>query len=66
MTRGDSFSISLIPLIWCLPPGGDNTGRGQDPPMNKVPLPPQYGNPEQSGLTCDVKSGSQTHDLRLD
>lgn len=30
-----------------------------------VPLPPKYRSPDTSGLTCTVKSGSQTHDIEL-
>jgi hypothetical protein len=30
-----------------------------------LPLPEKYQSPETSGLTCTVKSGSQTHDIEL-
>jgi hypothetical protein len=29
-------------------------------------LPKKYTDPNQSGLTCEVESGSQTHNLNLD
>jgi hypothetical protein len=29
-------------------------------------LPAKYGDPSQSGLTCDVRSTNQTHDVTLD
>ena len=34
-------------------------------PVPGVPIPPQYGNPEQSGLTYDVKPGPQDHPIEL-
>jgi hypothetical protein len=30
-----------------------------------VPIPEQYADPEKSGLSLDVKSGSQTHNIDL-
>src|SRR4051812_47169973 len=30
------------------------------------PVPTKYADPEQSGLTCEVTGGNQTHDLQLD
>jgi hypothetical protein len=35
------------------------------PPLASIAIPPKYGNPEQSGLTYDVKSGSQEHPIDL-
>lgn len=34
-------------------------------PKNIVKLPDQYNNPEKSGLTCEVKKGSQEHNIEL-
>jgi hypothetical protein len=31
-----------------------------------VTLPAKYNDPDQSGLTCDVKSPDQKHDVKLD
>jgi hypothetical protein len=40
---------------------------GGDPTAAKrfVKIPDNYEDPEQSGLTLDVKSGAQTHDIEL-
>jgi hypothetical protein len=43
-------------------PGGTKQGE-----TTKVPsLPPKYADPEQSGLTFEVKSGSNQHEVKLD
>lgn len=34
-------------------------------PENLVPIPDKYGDPSTSGLTYTVKSGEQTHDIKL-
>jgi len=45
------------------PPGG---GPAETPAPGKyVPIPPKYGRPDQSGLSCTVKGGSQTYDIDL-
>ena len=31
-----------------------------------VPLPPKYLSADQSGLTCEIRKGSQDHDFKLD
>jgi hypothetical protein len=36
---------------------------GAAPP---IPLPAKYNDPNQSGLTCDVRSVNQNHDVSLD
>jgi hypothetical protein len=37
------------------------------PEPGKVPtLPAKYADREQSGLTCEVKAGNNTHDVKLD
>ncbi len=36
-----------------------------DPPVPVVPIPPIYGNPQQSGLSYDVKPGSQDYPIEL-
>ena len=35
-------------------------------PRDWVPLPPRYAEPDTSGLTTTLRSGSQTHDIDLD
>lgn len=35
------------------------------PPPASIAIPQKYGNPEQSGLTYDVKPGSQDHPIDL-
>jgi hypothetical protein len=35
------------------------------PKTSTVFIPPQYNDPEKSGLTCDVKQGPQEHDIPL-
>lgn len=44
-----------------LPPGLDSSGDAK----HYVPIPEQYADPEKSGLSLDVKSGSQPHDIDL-
>jgi hypothetical protein len=44
-------------------PGMGGAKTGEPKPQ---PLPPKYGDPEQSGLTLDVHTGSQTKDIPLD
>lgn len=39
--------------------------RPGDPPLSVVPIPAQYGNPQNSGLNCDVKPGSQEFPIAL-
>ena len=65
VATGQARIVVMMPMAIYMPGGGD-AGRGQDPSMNKVFLPPKYADPGQSGLTCDVKSGVQTHNLQLD
>lgn len=36
-----------------------------DPPLPVVPIPAKYGNPQQSGLSYDVKLGSQEYPIDL-
>jgi hypothetical protein len=43
------------------PPGPNS----QADPKRYVPIPDQYANPDSSGLTLDVKGGSQTHNIDL-
>jgi hypothetical protein len=38
---------------------------GMPPPLDSIAIPPKYGNPEQSGLTYEVKPGSQEHPIDL-
>jgi len=38
---------------------------GGTPPDKYVQIPAKYANAEQSGLTYEVKGGSQTHDIDL-
>jgi hypothetical protein len=35
------------------------------PPLESIAIPPKYGNPDQSGLTYEVKPGSQEHPIDL-
>lgn len=35
------------------------------PLTNLVPVPPKYGDPETSGLTCDVRQTQQEHNIDL-
>jgi hypothetical protein len=44
------------------PPPKDMPG---EPPLPVMPIPAQYGNPEQSGLTYDVKAGNQDFPIEL-
>src|SRR5262249_16649633 len=45
--------------------GGAGDGKKSEP--SKVPtLPAKYADPEKSGLTLAVKSGSNTHNINLD
>lgn len=39
--------------------------KGMPPPLESIAIPPKYGNPEQSGLTYEVKPGSQEHPIEL-
>jgi hypothetical protein len=34
-------------------------------PLESIPIPPKYGNAEQSGLTYEVKPGAQDHPIDL-
>jgi hypothetical protein len=36
------------------------------PPVKTTPIPEKYGDRERSGLTCQVKTGQQTHPVDLD
>jgi len=50
------------------PPGGGKGIEAPNPgpaPGKYVPIPAKYSNPEQSGLTYEIKSGSQTKDFDL-
>lgn len=38
---------------------------GMPPPLESIAIPPKYGNPDQSGLTYEVKPGSQEHPIDL-
>ncbi|MGH7221696.1 MAG: carboxypeptidase-like regulatory domain-containing protein [Gemmataceae bacterium] len=40
-------------------------GMKGSPPPQSVPIPLQYGNPEKSGLSYEVKSGKQDHPIDL-
>jgi hypothetical protein len=40
--------------------------RPTQPKGKVVAIPEKYGNPEQSGLTCTVTGGPQTHNIDLD
>jgi hypothetical protein len=47
--------------------GFGGSGGGKTPEPAKVPsLPPKFADPAQSGLTCQIKTGSNTCDLKLD
>jgi hypothetical protein len=39
--------------------------RSQGDEKRYVPIPEQYSDPESSGLTLDVKKGTQQHDIDL-
>jgi hypothetical protein len=46
---------------------GDLPGAGKPAEPLKVPtLPAKYADPEKSGLTFEVNTGSNTHDVKLD
>lgn len=38
---------------------------GMPPPLESIAIPPKYSSPDQSGLTYEVKPGSQTHPIDL-
>ena len=51
-------------------PGKDAQGPGRPavrrtPPAGWVKLPERYGDPETSGLGCDVGRGATTYDVTL-
>jgi hypothetical protein len=50
------------------PPGEENPNKAPDPEANfkrYVAIPEKYETPQSSGLTYDVKSGKQEHDIPL-
>jgi hypothetical protein len=49
------------------PLGKDPASAPPPPADNKswFPIPEQYGDPEQSGLTCNVKPGANVHNIDL-
>jgi len=71
-----SYSVSGLPLgpakisvqglsarrLAALPGQGE---KNSQPEQKEVFVPPQYGNTEKSGLTYEVKPGSQPHDIEL-
>jgi len=46
-------------------PPKDGVAPKEAAPSNLPTLPAKYGNPDQSGLTYEVKTGSHTHDIPL-
>lgn len=72
-----SYSVSGLPVgsakisvqglaarrLASLPGQGD---KNDTPQQKEVAVPPKYGNTETSGLKYEVKSGSQSYDIKLE
>jgi hypothetical protein len=67
VAAGKAKIAIMMPMDIPFKPLGAPPGAGKTPEPDKVPvLPPKYADPEQSGLVCEVKAGSNTHDVKLD
>jgi len=71
-----NYSAGKVPVGTCkitvITNAGPGGGLAQQPPLPGMPqapaavaIPPKYKDPEQSGLTLDVKAGRQTFDIPL-
>lgn len=58
-------SVTTPPAVEADPNHPPPKGRPGAAPLPVVPIPAQYGNPEQSGLTYDVKAGKQDFPIDL-
>src|SRR5262245_18393694 len=55
-----------VPLSISFAPSDVPGAKAMTVPQSKAPpIPPRYLDPEQSGLTCDVHTGDQTHEVDL-
>jgi hypothetical protein len=55
-----------IPIVFASPTGkGGGTFSTDKPALTPPKIPAKYSNPEQSGLTYEVKKGPQTKDFAL-
>lgn len=65
---GSNVTVTVMshpPSPMMHPPTGPADGGPVYPPGQYVPIPERFGDPKNSGLTCDVKAGTQTHDFAL-
>jgi hypothetical protein len=58
-------SVTTPPAVMPNPNHPPPRGRPDATPLPVVPIPAQYGNPEQSGLTYDVNPGTQDFPIEL-
>lgn len=71
------YKVSQVPpgsvkiTVATPPPPGRTAGNAPPPPKDmpapiaSIAIPPKYSSPDQSGLTYEVKSGSQAHPIDL-
>ncbi len=59
------ITVTTVPVFRPTADGAKPSGDNKAAPVEDIDLPPKYGQPDQSGLTYEVKPGKQEHAIDL-